>query len=170
MATILVVDAYNVIHDWWSPGDRLELGMLRDRLLSDMATYAAMQQVRTIVVFDAHQMPTKGVQETHNGVEVHYSAADETADTVIERLCFQMSDAGDQVTVATSDRVQALVVFGKGVYRLSARNLRKEVDRSHREAREAVKTKKRQEKTMRLEHTLDAETRAKLDKMWRGEK
>lgn len=168
MPPVLVVDAYNVIHDWWSPGDRLELGMCRERLLGDMATYAAMQQVRTIVVFDAHQTPTKGVQEMHNGVEVLYSAADETADTVIERLCFNLCDAGETVTVATSDRVQAQVVFGKGVYRLSARNLRKEVDRSHKEAKEAVKAKKRQEKTMRLEHTLDAETRAKLDRLWRG--
>ena len=111
MSPVLVVDAYNVIHDWWSPGNSLELGMCRDRLLGDLASYAAMQQVRTIVVFDAHQVPTKAVQESHSGLEVHYSAADETADTVIERLCFTLCDAGETVTVATSDRLQALVVF-----------------------------------------------------------
>jgi predicted RNA-binding protein with PIN domain len=164
---VLVVDAYNVIHDWWSPTDGLELGMCRDRLLGDLASYAAMQQVRTIVVFDAHQVPTKAVQETLNGLEVHYSAADETADTLIERLCFTLRDAGESVTVATSDRVQAQVVFGKGVYRLSARSLRQEVDRSAKEAKQLAKAKKRQEKAVRLEHTLDAETRAKLEKLWR---
>ena len=167
MSPVLVVDAYNVIHDWWSPGNSLELGMCRDRLLGDLASYAAMQQVRTIVVFDAHQVPTKAVQESHSGLEVHYSAADETADTVIERLCFTLCDAGETVTVATSDRLQALVVFGKGVYRLSARSLLKEVDRSREEARQATKAKKRQEKSVRLEHTLDDETRAKLEKLRR---
>jgi predicted RNA-binding protein with PIN domain len=78
-----------------------------------------------------------------------------------------LCDAGETVTVATSDRLQALVVFGKGVYRLSARSLLKEVDRSREEARQTAKAKKRQEKSVRLEHTLDDETRAKLEKLRR---
>lgn len=169
MKPILLVDAYNVIHDWWSPAGGIELGMCRDRLLGELASFAAMEGTRTIVVFDAHQVASAAAKEKISGLEVHYTAADETADTVIERLCFSFRDAGETVTVATSDRVQALVVFGKGVYRMSAQSLRQEVERSRRETKQALKARKRQEKSPRLEHTLDQSTWDRLERWRRGQ-
>ena len=169
MKPVLVVDAYNVIHDWWSPAGGVELGMCRDRLLADMASYAAMAETRTIVVFDAHQVAGDTKTEPYAGLEVYFSGGDETADTVIERLCYGLCEAGETVTVATSDRVQAQVVFGKGVYRLSAPSLLREVRRCQAEAREAVKQRKRQEKTPLLEHPLDPGTRERLERWRRGQ-
>ncbi len=169
MTPVLVVDAYNVIHDWWSPGGGVELGMSRDRLLADLASFAAVEGTRTIVVFDAHQIASVGARDDQAGLEVHYSAAGETADTVIERLCFGLREAGETVTVATSDRVQALVVFGKGVYRMSARSLLREVERSRKDAKLKAQKTKRQETSMRVEHRLDASTWAKLEAMRRNE-
>lgn len=169
MTPILVVDAYNVIHDWWSPAGGVELGMCRDRLLGDLASFAACEGMRTIVVFDAHQVQTRSTRDDQAGIEVHYSAEGETADTVIERLCFGFRDAGETVTVATSDRVQALVVFGKGVYRMSARSLLREVEHNRKEAKAAALKKKRQVQPLRVEHGLDAATWAKLERMRRGE-
>lgn len=165
---VLVVDAYNVIHDWWRPQDKVALGMCRERLLNELASYASTEDVRTIVVFDAGLVPGKAVRDEQAGLEVVFSAADETADTVIERLCFELSASAPAITVATSDRVQAQVVFGKGVFRMSAPHLKATIERARQEAKRLMKAKRRQDKSHRLEHTLDASTWARLEQWRRG--
>ena len=44
-----------------------------------------------------------------------------------------------EVTVATSDRREQMIVIGEGARRFSARDLEKEVERVNREAMEAFK-------------------------------
>ena len=77
------------------------------------------------------------VVDYHN-IHVVYTREAETADAYIERTTHDMADKYE-VTVATSDRREQMIVIGEGARRFSARDLEKEVERVNREAMEAFK-------------------------------
>ena len=72
--------------------------------------------------------------EYHN-IHVVYTKEAETADQYIEKLVHRM-DKGYDVTVATSDGLEQLIIWGAGARRLSARGLREEIEQTQREMRE----------------------------------
>ena len=74
---------------------------------------------------------TTTIEEYHN-IRVVYTKEAETADQYIER--FTVDHGKDyRITVATSDRLEQIIIMGHGCARLSARDLLEEVTRVHQE-------------------------------------
>ena len=135
----LLVDGYNIIFAW---DDLKELAQnnidaARGKLMDILCDYQGYKKCRLIVVFDAYKV--KGnigeVQKYHN-IEVVYTKEAETADMYIEKAAHKISKGDYRVTVATSDGLVQLIVWGQGCLLLSARELREEIERCRTQMRE----------------------------------
>lgn len=118
----LLVDGYNIIFAWDDlkklASDKLELA--RHRLIERMSVYKVFKQCEVIVVFDAYKVKgNRGEVERENGVTIVYTKESQTADAYIEKATKELTK-NYNVTVATSDGVEQLIIFGTGAYRLPA--------------------------------------------------
>jgi len=121
----LIVDGYNVINSWpeLAALKNKDYAHARDKLVEILSDYQGLVKINIILVFDAHQV-RNGIRrrERVNGIEIVYTREGETADMFIERLVGELP-SGSVIGVATSDWAEQRIVFGKGAYRLSAREL-----------------------------------------------
>lgn len=121
----LLVDGYNIIFAW-SELRKLAAGDIkaaRDRLLDILSNYAGYARETVIVVFDAYKVPGgRGEVYHQNDIDVVYTKEAETADLYIEKTAHVLGRK-HRVTVATSDAVEQVIIFGTGAIRLSARGL-----------------------------------------------
>jgi len=122
----LIVDGYNVINNWreFARIREADLEHSREQLLHRVSEYAAFLGQHAVIVFDA--MEVKGAAETENifGVDVVFTAENETADTWIERYTYEIGRGADKVYVVTSDYAEQNVTLGFGAVRVSAREFR----------------------------------------------
>ena len=132
---LLIVDGYNVINDWpelIAAKDNLEYA--RDKLVDILGEYGAYKGFRTIIVFDAHLTTGKGVSVSKSGdLEVIYTKEGETADSYIEKMVYYLARQGGRIYVVTSDWAEQMFVLGAGAFRISARELRKNITDAKRE-------------------------------------
>ena len=133
-----LVDGYNVIFAWEELNEiaKVNLDGARGRLMDIMCNYQGHIDQELILVFDAYRI--KGHREEvvdYHNIHVVYTKEAETADAYIERTTHDMAKE-HQVTVATSDRLEQMIVIGDGAHRISARELETEVERINREAME----------------------------------
>ena len=63
-----------------------------------------------------------GSETRFHNIDVVYTKEAETADLYIEKTAHKLA-RGNQVTVATSDAVEQVIIYGAGAVRLSARGL-----------------------------------------------
>jgi len=126
----VIVDGYNVIHGW-VPLKRLldvSLEVARDKLVERLAVYAMVTGAEVTVVFDAHHSAARtNSEEVVEGVHVVFTRKGHSADHVIERIAYVAGEAGDAITVATSDRTQRDLVRGMGGAVIDARELERRV-------------------------------------------
>jgi predicted RNA-binding protein with PIN domain len=66
-------------------------------------------------------------EEMVEGVKVVFTRKGHSADHVIERIAYGATEAGDVITVATSDRTQRDLVRGMGGAVIEARELERRV-------------------------------------------
>lgn len=71
----------------------------------------------------------------YHNIHVVYTKEAETADQYIEKVTNQLGKKYN-VTVATSDRLEQMIVWGQGAKRLSANGLREEIDHINKEIKE----------------------------------
>lgn len=127
----VIVDGYNVIHAW--PQLKRLLGdasleAARDRLVERLSVFGMVAGVDVTVVFDAHHSTARSSsEETIEGVHVLFTRKGHSADRAIERIAYEASQAGDVITVATSDRSQRDLVRGTGGAVISAEELERRV-------------------------------------------
>lgn len=128
----LLVDGYNIIHAWkeLSELSKENLDSARMALLDILADYQGFKGMTLIAVFDAYRVKGgKGsVSKYHNIYEVYTKEA-ETADAYIEKTVHEIGKKHN-VTVATSDALEQVIVFGEGAVRMSAKELYGEVKAS----------------------------------------
>lgn len=133
MAELLIVDGYNIINAskrWKS----LSIEQARDELCSVLYDYCSFLDYELIVVFDAHMQKTpRNIDEFHDACVV-YTAAGETADNYIERTVRLLYAPGLNITVATSDGVEQVMVMGYA-RRMSARELLEDIRRTRKNYR-----------------------------------
>jgi predicted RNA-binding protein with PIN domain len=133
----LIVDGYNVIHAWPSLKRLLSNASLedaRDELVRRIAVLGMITGDSVTVVFDAHHSTSlTNSEDTVEGVRVIFTRKGHSADHVIERLAYQATNAGDVITVATSDRFQRDLVRGMGGSVISAQELERQVDEADKE-------------------------------------
>lgn len=140
----LLVDGYNVIFAWeeLSALSKVTLDGARGRLLDILCDYQAMKGCRLIVVFDAYRL--KGHPEeayAYHNIYVVYTKEAETADRYIERFAHDNSKKY-QITVATSDGLEQIIIRGEGCRLLSSRDLQADVERQKEQTRGILEEKK----------------------------
>jgi predicted RNA-binding protein with PIN domain len=118
----LIVDGYNVLHSVprYRALLRTDLAAARDRLVNDIASFAAGAW-QAAVVFDGASQAGDAPQPDVAGVRVFYSPEGVDADTLVEQLARAVRDAGGEAVVVTSDATTQWTVFGGKVVRMSAR-------------------------------------------------
>lgn len=136
----LLVDGYNIIFSWDELKSLSEsnLESARNRLLDIMCNYQGYKDVTVIVVFDAYRVKGK-VREVmeYNNIYVVYTKEAETADQYIEKTVHKIAH-NNNVTVATSDGLEQVIIFGKGARRLSANGLKEEVMAANKDIKEHI--------------------------------
>ena len=138
--TLYLFDGYNLLH----AGAFADVRELRDRLASFVAVHGA----RGVLVFDG-----VGTDERHGPLEVRYAPH---ADAVLERLAAEHRDR-ERVCLVSSDQA-VRGTSGQEVSKLaSAAFLTELASVEHEEGRRAP-----------LSERLDAETRARLERLRRG--
>ncbi len=136
----MLVDGYNIIFAWDELKNLAETTIdgARNRLCDILCNYSALTNYDVIVVFDAYKVHGGiGSIEQYHNITVVYTKERETADMYIERVTGEMAKKY-RVTVATSDRLQQMIIWGHNAYRLSANELLKAVKLAESEMREIL--------------------------------
>ncbi len=132
----LLVDGYNVIFAWEGLKELAERNLdgARGKLLDILCNYQAIKKCSLIVVFDAYRLaghPTE-ILDYHN-IHVVYTREAETADQYIEKFAHENSRKYD-ISVATSDGLEQIIILGEGCRRISSRELKEEIEQVSRQA------------------------------------
>ncbi len=134
----LLVDGYNIIFAWEELKELAEASIdgARTKLMDILCNYQGYRKCTVILVFDAYRVEGHAceVSRYHN-IHVVYTREAETADQYIEKTVHEIGKRY-QVTVATSDRIEQVIIMGQGARRLSARDFREEVMLAQRQIRE----------------------------------
>ncbi|ABN51274.1 MAG TPA: GTP-binding protein [Hungateiclostridium thermocellum] len=126
----LLVDGYNIIYAWPELKKLADenLDGARMKLLDMLSNYQWIRRCHVIVVFDAYRV--EGHKEEiidYYNIHVVYTREAQTADQYIEKFAYENSKNYD-ITVATSDGLQQIIVRGEGCALLSARELKAELE------------------------------------------
>lgn len=126
----LLVDGYNIIFAWEELKSLAEANIdgARGRLQDILCNYQGMVHSQVIVVFDAYRVHghTTEVLDYHN-IHVVYTREAETADQYIEKFTHENGKKYD-ITVATSDGLEQIIIRGQGCRLLSARDLQEDIE------------------------------------------
>lgn len=121
----LLVDGYNIIFAWEELKELAEANLhaAQDKLMDILSNYQAIRKCHLILVFDAYKVEghAEEIFSYHN-IYVVYTKEAETADQYIEKTVHKLGKQY-QVTVATSDRMEQMIILGQGATRLSAKGL-----------------------------------------------
>lgn len=127
----LLVDGYNIIFAWEELKElaAVHIDGARGRLLDILSDYRGVVSCTLIVVFDAYRVQGHATEiiKYHN-IHVVYTKEAETADQYIEKFAHENGRKYD-VTVATSDGLEQIIIWGQGCRLLSAREFQDEVIR-----------------------------------------
>ncbi len=140
----LLVDGYNIIFSWNELKELAasNLDAARTRLLDSMCNYQAMKKCELIVVFDAYRVQNHTTEFLdHHNIHVVYTKEAETADTYIERFAHEHGKK-HYVRVATSDRLEQVIIIGQGCHMVSAAEFEQEVKALEEMIREEYLDKK----------------------------
>ena len=133
----LIVDGYNIIFAWEDLAETAasDLDAARRHLCDALSSYAGYKKCRLVLVFDGYKVKgNPGEKEKYAGIQLVYTKEGQTADAYIESLVDQIGK-NYAVRVATSDGLVQLSSLRSGVLRMSARELREEVDTAKAEMR-----------------------------------
>ena len=134
----LLIDGYNIIFAWEELRALAlqDIMAARDKLIEMIVDFAGFRKEHVILVFDAYKVRGGRGEVMHiGGIDVIYTREAETADLYIEKAAHELSKKY-KVTVATSDAVEQVIIYGAGAYRMSAQNLLEELLRTKSMMRE----------------------------------
>lgn len=144
----LLIDGYNIIFAWEELRELAErnIDSARGKLLDILCNYQGAKKCQVIAVFDAYRVQGHKTEflDYHN-IHVVYTKEAETADQYIEKFAHDNASKYD-VTVATSDRLEQIIIRGQGCRLISAREFWEETERTNEEIRLEFEDKKPAEK------------------------
>ncbi len=144
----LLVDGYNVIFAWEELKELAEKSLdgARGKLLDLLCNYQAVRGCNLIAVFDAYRLAGHATEvlDYHN-IHVVYTKEAETADQYIEKFAHENSKKYD-VTVATSDGLEQIIIIGEGCKLISSRELKEEMEQAARQVLQDFQSSHPQEK------------------------
>lgn len=168
----LLVDGYNIIFAWEDLKSlaAANIDAAREKLIDELSNFRGFRNCEVILVFDAYRI--KGHSEEismYKGLHLVYTKEAETADQYIEKTSKRIA-AKYHTTVATSDHLEQIIVFGSGASLISARELEKLIAVTRQEIREASAAAKDKDARNYLLSHADEKLAAELEKIRRGKK
>ncbi len=162
----LLVDGYNVIHVWPELKELADDNMeaARSKLIDILSNYQGIRKWRIILVFDAYRV--QGHREeiiNHGNIHLVYTKEAQTADQYIEKFAHDHNKKYN-ITVATSDGLQQIIVRGQGCKLLSARELKAEIDTVNEGIRQENE-KLQKENLNPLKDSISMDSKKKLEKL-----
>jgi predicted RNA-binding protein with PIN domain len=118
--SVYLIDGYNLLHQLLGHKEILDLEHERDGLVNRIADFMGGSSDRAIVVFDAHSQMLQKQESATSNVEVYFGSFSQTADAVIEREAYSISQ-GEGVVVVTSDYQLQQTTLRANVIRQSSR-------------------------------------------------
>lgn len=165
----LLVDGYNIIFAWEELRElaKINIDGARGRLMDILSNYQGIRKCTLILVFDAYKVEgfPGEIQQYHN-IHVVYTKEAETADQYIEKVAHEIGRKYE-VTVATSDGTEQVIIRGQGCHLLSAKELHTEIVLAQKELRENHMEKAESTKNY-LFHYLDEETAKEMEEVRLG--
>ena len=153
----LLVDGYNIIFSWEELNElaKVNVESERTKLMDILSNYQGYKKMNLILVFDAYRVEggQGSVQKYHN-IYVVYTKEAETADQYIEKTVHAIGRKYN-VTVATSDALEQVIILGQGGRRMSAHDLEEEIAAMRREIREQYTEKRAEGKNYLFDHLND---------------
>lgn len=168
---IIFVDGYNVINSWPNLKNEKNYSFdgARQSLIDKMHNYAAYEQCKIIIVFDA-QNSTRNIEYkevSNKGINIVFTKDGETADAYIEREVHGIGRKYE-VYVVTSDRLEQQTIFQRGAVRVSSLEFYNEVIKTE----ENIKIEKLKNEIMpknNLRDNVDDDVLRALEAIRRGE-
>ena len=166
----LLVDGYNIIFSWEELNElaKENIHAACDKLMDILSNYQGYRKCTLILVFDAYKVEghVEEIIPYHN-IYVVYTKEAETADQYIEKTVHRIGRQY-QVTVATSDGLEQVIIMGQGAHRISAQGLKKEIEDTEKTAREEWHQRRQSSKTYLFDH-MSEEMQEQMEKIRLGE-
>ncbi len=135
----LLVDGYNIIFSWEDLKELAEVNLeaARGKLMDILCNLQGYRKNTVILVFDAYRVEgSKGSISKYHNIHVVYTKEAETADQYIEKTAHELGRQYE-VTVATSDALEQVIIMGQGAKRMSAQGLFEEIQNVNAEIRDS---------------------------------
>ncbi len=141
----LLVDGYNIIFAWPELRDlsKDNLEAARGKLMDILCDYQGYRGCHLILVYDAYKVKgNPGEVFQYHNICVVYTKEAQTADQYIERTVHEMREKMPKkgrylITVATSDALEQMIVWGAGAVRMSAMGLKNAIEQTRQDARDS---------------------------------
>jgi len=162
----LLVDGYNVVFAWPDLKELAEDSMdaARSKLLDRLSKYQGVRKCQIIAVFDAYRL--QGHPEEifdYDNIHVVFTREAQTADQYIEKFAHDNQQKYD-ITVATSDGLQQIIIRGSGCALLSARELKDEIARTEEKVTQVLQGKQPAHRNY-LKDALSTDTKLQMEEL-----
>jgi len=162
----LLVDGYNIIFAWPDLKELAQDNMesARIKLIDMLIKYRGIQKCSIIVVFDAYRVERHQEEILeYDNIHVVFTRTAQTADQYIERFAHDNQNKYN-ITVATSDGLQQIIIRGAGCALLSARELREEIDRANESVLQSYRAKNPADRSM-IGDALSEESKRRMENL-----
>lgn len=122
---LYIMDGYNMIfaNKELEELSKVNINSAKDKLVQLLSNYQAINEIRTIVVFDGYKAKgNKGSEELIDNVEVIHTKENETADAYIEKFTID-NNKNYSITVVSSDNLIQQISRGHNCLILSSREM-----------------------------------------------
>ena len=117
----LLIDGYNMLFAWSEKEltDADSINLAKNTLIERLVNYSATTDEEVILVFDAYKVKGGvGSVEKVRNLSIVYTKEAQTADSYIEKTAKELTK-NYRVRVATSDRMEQIIIFSGGATRIS---------------------------------------------------
>lgn len=166
----LLVDGYNIIFAWEDLKElaAVNLAAAREKLMDILCNLQGFRKWELILVFDAYKVEgNPGEVTKYHNIHVVYTKEAETADQYIEKTAHELGRKY-QVTVATSDALEQVIIMGQGARRMSAQGLLEEVEAVNAELRDEFLSRQERSGKQYLLDNLPRELAEFMEEVRRG--
>jgi len=136
---VLIVDGHSVIFRWEDLREKHQrsTATTREELIRLLTRFQDNTGTHVVVVFDGRGSKTTQEDEP-GGIQIFYSRAGQTADSVIERLVAKYAQ-NFEICVATDDTMERTTVSSFGARWINTVQLRAEMDEANSDIRDRLK-------------------------------
>lgn len=162
----LLVDGYNIIFAWNELSKLAEenIEAAKSSLINQLCNYQGTKKMNLILVFDAYKVEGgRGSVVKEGNIYIVHTKEAETADQYIEKTTHELRK-NYNVTVATSDGLEQVIIMSQGALRMSAKDLYIEVSANNKAISKKIHEYKPVKNNMLIDN-LDKETAMFLEQL-----